>query len=167
VKHGKPRNPHQAYLQPPMASRQWRQSRQDSNLSASQTQSGSRHIRSDASQSALRAIGLAHREDGIARHLCSEGGFLPQAAVSELVQGDSIPTALFLHKRHEPVACVGVRPPQCTQSTYALEHGVHFGGYRSRQYVTPVLRTPEYIHIKHQNAIPPLTEVRGSLAEIL
>ena len=83
---------------------------------AVETQGRNSRILSDASEGALRAIGFTYREDGIARHLCSEEGFLPQVAVAELVQGDSIPTARFLDKRHKTVACVGIGRPQCTQS---------------------------------------------------
>jgi hypothetical protein len=40
VKHGEPRDPHQAYLQPPLARRQSRQSGQDSDLHSSQRAPG-------------------------------------------------------------------------------------------------------------------------------
>src|SRR6266853_4829473 len=46
-----------------------------------------RRVLGDASQSSLRAIRLAHREDSVARHLRAQRGLLPQGAVTELMQG--------------------------------------------------------------------------------
>jgi len=71
---------------------------------AVKAQRRNRRIRGDVSQGALRAIGFADRENGIARHLCPEESLLSQEAITELVQGDPIPTARFLYERHEPVA---------------------------------------------------------------
>src|SRR6266853_5897503 len=48
-------------------------------------QGWNRRVFGDASQSSLRTIRLAHREDGVARHLCAQRGLLPQASVTELM----------------------------------------------------------------------------------
>src|SRR6266513_4303037 len=87
-----------------------------------------RRVFRDASQSSLRAIRLAHREDGVARHLRAQRGLLPQGSVVDLMQGDPVPTARGL----------------------------------------PHMVTDLYIHTGQAlDAIPPLTEVRGFLAETL
>src|SRR6266480_686242 len=83
---------------------------------AAKAQGWNRRVLGDASQSSLRAIRLAHREDGVARHLRAQGRLLPQGSVTELMQGDPIPTARGLHQRHQPIAGLGVGRPQCTQS---------------------------------------------------
>src|SRR6266403_261205 len=83
---------------------------------AAKTQGWNRRVLEDTSQSSLRAIHLAHREDGVARHLRAQGRLLPQALVTELLQGDPVPTSRGLHQRYEPIAAVGVGRPQCTQS---------------------------------------------------
>src|SRR3984893_14040265 len=79
-------------------------------------QGWNRRVLGDASQSSLRAIRRAHREDSVARHLRAQRGLLPQGSVAELMQGDPIPTARGLHQRYEPIAGVSVGRPQCTQS---------------------------------------------------
>src|ERR1700674_3985408 len=83
---------------------------------AAKRQGWNRRVLGDASQRSLRAIRLAHREDGVARHLRAQRRLLPQAPVTDLMQGDPIPTARGLHQRYEPIAAVGVGRPQCTQS---------------------------------------------------
>src|SRR5437660_4544060 len=75
-----------------------------------------RGVLGDASKRSLRAICLAHREDGVARHLGAQRGLLPQGSVAELMQGDPIPTARGLHQRYELIAGLHVSAPQCTQS---------------------------------------------------
>src|SRR5882762_2385038 len=52
-----------------------------------------RRVLGDASPSSLRAIRLAHREDGVTRHLRAQRRLPPHATVAELMQGDPIPTA--------------------------------------------------------------------------
>src|ERR1700730_15434533 len=64
-------------------------------------QGWNRRVLGDVSHSSLRAIRLAYREDGVARHLRAQRGLLPQGSVTELMQGDPIPTAHGLHQRHE------------------------------------------------------------------
>src|SRR5438876_906933 len=75
-----------------------------------------RRVLGDASQGSLRAIRLAHREDGVAHHLRAQRGLLPQGSVTELMQGDPIPTARGLHERYELIAGIRVRRLQRTQS---------------------------------------------------
>src|SRR5205085_3367716 len=70
---------------------------------AAKAQGWNRRVLGDASQSSLRAIRLAHREDGVARHLRAERGLLPQGSVTELMQGDPIPTACGLHQWYQPI----------------------------------------------------------------
>ena len=91
---------------------------------AVKTQAWNRSVRGDASQGALGAISLADREDGIARHLRPQSRLLSQPPVTELVQGDPIQTALFLHQGHEAIAGVGVRAPQGTQPLGVLGRDV-------------------------------------------
>jgi hypothetical protein len=81
-----------------------------------ETQGGNRSICGDTPKRALRAISLTHREDGIAYHLRSEGRFLPEAPITEVMQGDSIPTALILNKRNEPIAGLCISRPQRAQA---------------------------------------------------
>src|SRR6266404_2975575 len=165
-----------------------------------------RGVLGDASQSSLRTIRLAHREDGVARHLCAQRGLLSQGSVTELVQGDPVPTARGLHQRYEPIAGLGVGGAQCTQSGGLLRRhrqsnagGAHHasaplgdllgtldivldgrGDERAcgaNCLVEAVPVNPQidhasygclYIHTGQVlDAIPPLTEVRGFLAEIL
>jgi hypothetical protein len=92
----------------------------------------------DASQSSLRAIRLAHREDGVARHLRAQGRLLPQGSVTELMQGDPIPTARCLHQRYEPIARIGVGGPQCTQSGGLLRRHTQSNASSAHHALAPV-----------------------------
>src|SRR5437660_10595487 len=75
-----------------------------------------RRVSGDASKSCLRAIRLAHREDGVAHNLRAQRRLLPQASITELMQGDPIPTARGLHERYEPIAGIRIRRLQPTTS---------------------------------------------------
>src|SRR5437016_351839 len=164
-----------------------------------------RRVLGDASQSSLRAIRLAHREDGVARHLRAQRGLLPQCSVAELMQGDPIPTARSLHQWYEPIAGIGVGGAQCTQYDGLLRRHVQSNAGGAHHALSPVrdlLGTLDialdgrgderacganclveavpvsqqidhasyrclYIHTGQVlDAIPPLTEVRGFLAEM-
>src|SRR2546421_5994490 len=83
---------------------------------AAKAQGWNRRVLGDASQSSLRAIRLAHREDGVARHLRAQRCLLPQGSVTELMQGDPIPTACGLHQWYQPITGLGVDRLQRTQS---------------------------------------------------
>jgi len=83
---------------------------------AAKAQGWNRRVLGDASQSSLRAIRLADREDGVARHLRAQRCLLPQGSVTELMQGDPIPTACGLHQWYQPITGLGVDRAQCTQS---------------------------------------------------
>src|SRR5882762_3596576 len=165
-----------------------------------------RRVSGDASHSSLRAIRLAHREDGVARHLCAQRGLLPQGSVAELMQGDPIPTARGLRQRYEPITGLGVGGAQCTQSDGLLRRHLQSnagGAYHALAPLGDLLGTLDialhgrcdehacganclveavpvnqqidhvsygylYIHTgQASDAIPPLTEVRGFLAETL
>src|SRR6202041_1705196 len=82
---------------------------------AVEPQERNRGIWGDASRGLLRAIRLADREDGVARHLRAQRGLLPQAPVAEPVQGHPVPTAFCLHKRHQSAAGLSISGPQCAQ----------------------------------------------------
>src|SRR5207302_3893456 len=159
----------------------------------------------DASQRSLRAIRLAHREDGVARHLRAQRGLLPQGSVADLMQGDPLPTARELHEECEPIAGIGVGGAQCTQYDGLLRRHVQSNAGGAHHALSPVrdlLGTLDialdgrgderacganclveavpvsqqidhasyrclYIHTGQVlDAIPPLTEVRGFLAEM-
>src|SRR6266853_1512309 len=143
-----------------------------------------RRILGDASQSSLRAIRLAHREDGVARHLRAQKRLLPQGSVTELMQGDPIPTARGLHQRYQPIAGLGVGGAQRTQSGGLLRRDLQSNAGGAHHALAPLgdllgrLAVPVnqqighasygclYIHTgQASDAIPPLTEVRGFLAE--
>src|SRR5437016_5275513 len=165
-----------------------------------------RRVLGDESQSSLRAIRLAHREDGVARHLRAQRGLLPQGSVAELMQGHPIPTARGLHERYEPMAGIRIRPLQRTQSGGRLRGhlqsnagGAHHAlaplgdllgtldialdgrgdgracGANCLVEAVPVNQQIDhasygclYIHTgQASDAIPPLTEVGGFLAETL
>src|SRR5437764_11004359 len=165
-----------------------------------------RRVLGDASQSSLRAIRLAHREDGVAHHLRAQRGLLPQGSVAELMQGHPIPAARGLHQRYEPIAGIRIRPLQRTQSGGLLRGhlqsnagGAHHAlaplgdllgtldialdgrgdgracGANCLVEAVPVNQQIDhasygclYIHTgQASDAIPPLTEVGGFLAETL
>jgi hypothetical protein len=153
-------------------------------------QGWNRRVLGDASQSSLRAIRLTHREDGVARHLRAQRGLLPQGSVTELMQGDPVPTARGLHQRYEPIAGVGVGRPQCTQSGGLLRRHLQSnagGAHHALSRLGDLLSTLDtaledhgadracaadavylYIHTGQAlDPIPPLTEVRSFLAETL
>src|SRR5205823_8116381 len=164
-----------------------------------------RRVLGDASQSSLRAIRLAHREEGVAHHLRAQRGLLPQGSVAELMQGDPIPTARSLHQWYEPIAGIGVGGAQCTQSDGLLRRHVQSNAGGAHHELSPVrdllgtldialdgrgderacganclvLAVPVNQQIDHASyrglyihtgqvldAIPPLTEVSGLLAEM-
>src|SRR6266513_2320120 len=164
-----------------------------------------RRVLGGVSQSRLRAIRLTHREDGVARHLCAQRSLLSQCSVTELMQGDPIPTARSLHQWYEPIAGIGVGGAQCTQSDGLLRRHVQSNAGGAHHALSPVrdlLGTLDialdgrgderacganclveavpvsqqidhasyrclYIHTGQVlDAIPPLTEVRGFLAEM-
>src|SRR5437016_255549 len=164
-----------------------------------------RRVLGGASQSSLRAIRLAHREDGVAHHLRAQRRLLPQGSVAELMQGHPIPTARGLHQRYEPIAGIGVGGAQCTQYDGLLRRHVQSNAGGAHHALSPVrdlLGTLDialdgrgderacganclveavpvsqqidhasyrclYIHTGQVlDAIPPLTEVRGFLAEM-
>src|SRR5256884_4509164 len=79
---------------------------------AAKAQGWNRRVLGDASQSSLRAIRLADRDDGVARHLRAQRCLLPQGSVTELMQGDPIPTARGLHQWYQPITGLGVDRPQ-------------------------------------------------------
>src|ERR1700730_4113572 len=156
-------------------------------------QGWNRRVLGDASQSSLRAIRLAHREDGVARHLRAQGRLLAQASVTKLMQGDPVPTARGLHQRYEPIAAVGVGRPQCAQSGGLLRRHLQSNAGGAYHALAPLgdmlgtLNTALYgrgvdraygadmshmvtcisVQVKTLDAIPPLTEARGFLAETL
>src|SRR6202171_6164319 len=127
----------------------------------------------DASQSSLRAIRLAYREDGVARHLRAQRGLLPQAPVTELMQGDPIPTARGLHQRYEPIAGVGVGHLQCTQSGGLLRRHIQSNAGGAHHALAPLgdmLGTLDirYMYIRTGQAldpIPPLVFAAASLSD--
>src|SRR5205807_88346 len=97
-----------------------------------------RGVLGDASQSSLRAIRLAHREDGVAHHLRAQRGLLPQCSVAELMQGDPIPTARSLHQWYEPIAGIGVGGAQCTQYDGLLRRHVQSNAGGAHHALSPV-----------------------------
>src|SRR5882762_4151248 len=155
----------------------------------------------DSSQSLFCSIRLAHREDGVARQLRAQGRVLPQGSVTELMQGDPIPTARRLHQRYEPIAGLRVGAPRCTQSGGLLRRHLQSNAGGAHHALSPLGdlfgtldialdgRGAEracgancLVRVSHQinhasygylyihtgqalDAIPPLTEVRGFLAE--
>src|SRR5438874_69850 len=143
-----------------------------------------RRVLGYTSQSSLRTIRLAHREDRVARQLRAQGGLLPQASVPELMQGDPIPTARGLHQRYEPIAGLSVGRPQCTQSGDLLRRHLRSNAGGAHHALAPLGDLVGAVPVGHQinhavdgdlyvhtdqglPAIPPLTEVRGFLAETL
>src|SRR5437016_9968952 len=92
----------------------------------------------DASQSSLRAICLAYREDGVARHLRAQRRLLPQGSVAELMQGHPIPTARGLHQRYEPIAGIRIRPLQRTQSGGLLPGHLHSNAGGAQHALAPL-----------------------------
>jgi hypothetical protein len=138
-------------------------------------QDWNRRVLGDASQSSLRAIRLAHREDGVARHLRAQRRLPPQASVTELMQGDPIPTARGLHQRYEPIAGVGVGRPQCTQSGSLFRRHIQSNAGGAHHALTAWVTCSATLDIRYMyihtgqalDEIPPLTEVRDFLAVTL
>src|ERR1700730_14240134 len=156
-------------------------------------QEWNRRVLVDASQSSFRALRLAHGKEGFPPHRRPQGPPLPQASITELMQGDPIPTARGLHQRYEPIAAVGVGCPQCTQSGGLLRRHIQSNAGGAHLSLAPrgdmlgTLNTALYgrgadracgadishmvtcisIQVKTLDAILPLTEVRGFLAETL
>jgi hypothetical protein len=105
---------------------------------ALKAQGRNRGVCDNTAPGALRTIGLAHREDGIASHLRPERSLLTQAPITELVQGNPIPTALFLHQWYESVARLRISASQCAQAGSLLHRRVQSNAGGTKHSLPPL-----------------------------
>ena len=141
---------------------------------------GDRCVLADATERRLRLVGLADRVDGVATHLAAQRRGLAQCVVRPLVQPDAVPQTMLAHDRHQTVAGIGVGTAQADKRPSLL--CAHFQPHRHRAHhrSSPFgdVMTVRNNIVDHASqftphgapsapAIPPLTQVRGFLAEIL
>ncbi|WP_236027888.1 hypothetical protein [Candidatus Methylacidithermus pantelleriae] len=102
----------------------------------------------DACPCLLSPAGLAHRQDGIAIHLSTQGRCLVQQGVgAPLVQGYSVPDAMLGHHRNDPVTNVGVGQGEWSRRSCFFRRKIPFDRRRPHPNVSPssgdMLRTLE------------------------